>query len=869
MLGGDYHAGSPGPNSARRTRPNSALPHVGPRRGPFVQSGRKTDLSPSARLRQNGLGSARARRAHETVGPGEMFALGEERRNELLEQYAADAITRAYKLERIIEALEAENLRLRSRVQPKGESAIFNAAHAQLLTVRLRDQKRKLVELEKLALGKTKEMSEMEKKLQLEREAFIRKQMDMQKGKDVGYQEKLDALERRIKTLEAELKKERGEREKLERQSSMQKAGAADLAAEIDKLTKELADSEREAADARNKNAEENEEYLEVDARIRELERALQLASDPAGSPRLDSSGSDSGLSQAKALKDCRLIEEELLTHLKSLKTAAEINEHGGAVRASALARASSLSARAALQGARTALNTEDARIVALGRELAAAQATLKRKPEDENAKKLIDWLHRQIADLEDEKRALKERVDELEAAVSAGPEEGKEFDIKEVVDSDENLSELEAELFGRLDEASEPLAATERQAVYLKISSIADMIRRIEEEKRRRDAALSGVMKSKKAFLAKGKLWKANRKEDVPRLSGAAAVLAGLGESAVKATQDDSVYSRLANNLKSHASAVTKMQDLATRLVAAQEKLKKSQRRKDELEKQLAEQGTKATKDVKDMHDHIVAEHAKRLAELQEIEKEIAKISRDDQLVKRAAMRAGDDDYRKQKELYDKLKHAAGGVAWNASLVWPPKKTKGALGQTKLVRRDDCPLNVENTYYAMLRYFELASGSGPSVSLDARRPRDQKKDIEPILEIVMEPKDGQLPHLESAVGFRLSAKVGAEKEREIMYMDMSTSVEDLKFAAPSQKKVIITPAVGQIWKFARDSTSPSGWAVERLRLRVLAKTIFPPEDVKVFESIVETEAGTDKEGNFTSASGAPAPTIERTSTHN
>ena len=62
---------------------------------------------------------------------------------------------------------------------------------------------------------------------------------------------------------------------------------------------------------------------------------------------------------------------------------------------------------------------------------------------------------------------------------------------------------------------------------------SIADMIRRIEEEKRRRDAALSGVMKSKKAFLAKGKLWKANRKEDVPRLSGAAAVLAGLGESA------------------------------------------------------------------------------------------------------------------------------------------------------------------------------------------------------------------------------------------------------------------------------------------------------------------------------------------------
>ena len=225
-------------------------------------------------------------------------------------------------------------------MQPKGESAIFNAAHAQLLTVRLRDQKRKLVELEKLALGKTKEMSEMEKKLQLEREAFIRKQMDMQKGKDVGYQEKLDALERRIKTLEAELKKERGEREKLERQSSMQKAGAADLAAEIDKLTKELADSEREAADARNKNAEENEEYLEVDARIRELERALQLASDPAGSPRLDSSGSDSGLSQAKALKDCRLIEEELLTHLKSLKTAAEINEHGGAVRASALARA-------------------------------------------------------------------------------------------------------------------------------------------------------------------------------------------------------------------------------------------------------------------------------------------------------------------------------------------------------------------------------------------------------------------------------------------------------------------------------------------------------------------------------------------------
>ena len=91
---------------------------------------------------------------------------------------------------------------------------------------------------------------------------------------------------------------------------------------------------------------------------------------------------------------------------------------------------------------------------------------------------------------------------------------------------------------------------------------------------------------------------------------------------------------------------------------------------------------------------------------------------------VKRNVLRVGIMDLDKQRKLYDQLKHAAEKVHWTAHLVWPPQKTKGIYGNTKLVRRDDVKLHVENTYYSMLRYFEIDHSAGGSIALDARRPK-------------------------------------------------------------------------------------------------------------------------------------------------
>lgn len=725
-----YNVGLPGPGSVRPgsgvRRPRSALPGLNLANGGITGrgvNGARTTYSPNS---SRGTRPKSSRSPTKSPGPGDLFALGKERRDELLEQYAADAITRAYKLERMIEALEAENLRLRSRKEKKnetGETAVFNAAHAQLLTVRLRDQKRKLVELEKLLLEKTRQVAEMEKRRHEEREKLLMSQKSMQKERETEQDEKLTALERRLRQAEADLRKERAERERLEQASGRQKAGAANLEEEIKRLTEELERSGREAADARRRSTEENDEYLEVDERIRKLEGALKLDSTPLGTPRTLDDGDEMSTRMAMARKDVKATEAELLELLKSLKKKDEIDKAGSAVHASALARASALSTNAALESANGALSTEEARLHALNAELQAANEALKRNPDDPNAKKLIEWLGRQIADLEDERRALLDRLKQLQEDAARGPKPGEEFDVAEVVDADQNLGEGEAGLFARLDESSAPLSASERQALYLRIATVADMIKRLELEKTRRDNAMMGTITAKKAFLARGKIGKPS-KPDVPRLSGPAALLANIGETAVHAIQDDTVYGKLSKSLQNHARAVSDMQRMATKLVSLQERLKKTRLRKEELEKQIAREGKSASKESLEMLEKVTKEEARRLVEVQAVESEITENARQEMNVKRNVLRVGIMDLDKQRKLYDQLKHAAEKVHWTAHLVWPPQKTKGIYGNTKLVRRDDVKLHVENTYYSMLRYFEIDHSAGGSIALDARRPK-------------------------------------------------------------------------------------------------------------------------------------------------